>query len=457
MKKHILWLVFLTSFGPIYAQKLARKAGLGVGYYQQIPDSLKARYPFTNGALIKFVIANSTADKAGLKPGDWVISLNGKQIQQPSSLAIIARNLRAGERVELLVNRHNQALKLSGIAQEKPKELNSDFARIEYGEFAYSNGLVRTIMASPIGKKCIGTIYFLQGLPCYSMDNFQANDKTKQAIDALVKKGYAVYRMEKADMGDNYNQATCETMGFNDELAMYRAGYKHLISLPSVDKSKISLFGHSMGGVVAPLLAQEFQPFAVIVYGTVFKSWADYMLDAYRLQLRHYGEDLSWINDSLESFKPYLYAYFYENKTVQEICKEPMGLQALSNVLGYDPATGLGASGRSLQVFKEINEHNLAKAWKNTQSHVLAIYGECDIAAIHPTDHQDLIRYVNQQHPGKGTFWLAPKTTHTFEEIGTMEEFVQWQSQPQAFASYAAGRFNAAVFDYIGQWLGSRE
>jgi hypothetical protein len=105
-------------------------------------------------------------------------------------------------------------------------------------------------------------------------------------------------------------------------------------------------------------------------------------------------------------------------------------------------------------VFKEINQHNLAKAWRNTRSYILAVYGECDVAANNADDHKALINYINKVHPGKGTFWLAPKTTHTFEEIGTMEEFIKWQSNIPAYLQYAQTKFNAKVFDYVCDWMG---
>lgn len=299
----------------------------------------------------------------------------------------------------------------------------------------------------------LGTVYFLQGLPCYSMDNFKDGDMTKLAIDALVERGFAVYRMEKADMGDNVNMPRCETMGFNEELEMYKAGYQNLLTLKGIDTSRIFLFGHSMGGITAPLLSEKFQPKGVVVYGTVFKPWMDYLFDAYLIQLQYYGEDLAMLREQIKQMKPYIYDYFYTSKSAEEICRTKEGQMAMEALLSYDVKTGLAASGRSPLCHKELNQHNVAAAWKNTNGHVLAVYGECDIAAIHPDDHIALVNYVNKIHPGHGTFWQAPGTTHTFEEIGTMEEFIKWQADLPAYYRYAATRFNDKVFDHICDWM----
>jgi len=236
-------------------------------------------------------------------------------------------------------------------------------------------------------------------------------------------------------------------------LAMYVAGYKNLLTLKNVDTSKIFLFGHSLGGIVAPLVAQQFQPKGVVVYGTGFKPWMDYLMDAFLIQSQYYGQDLGMLRDTLESIKPYIYDYFYGKKTLEETVKDPKGLFAMQCIMSYNPQTKLAASGRSPQFMKEVNEHNVAKAWSNYNNYVLAIYGEADIAANNADDHIALINYINKVEPQKGTFWLAPKTTHTFEEIGTMQDYINWQKDVPAYLKYAATKFNAKVFDYTCNWM----
>ena len=448
----IILTVFLFVSNEGIAQNLRRKAGLGVAYFPQLPDSIAQKLQYKKGAVVQFALEGSTAAALGIAPNDIITRVNDIAIDIPQHLPKAAKTLRDGDLVQLTVLRGGQEKILSGKAVGRPKE-TSKTADVVYGEFAYKSGLVRTIYKTPKERKPLGTIYFLQGLPCYSMDNFEEENITKRAIDAMVDRGFAVYRMEKADMGDNLNQAPCETMGFHEELDMYRAGYKHLLTLKEVDANRLFLFGHSMGGISAPLLAQEFQPKGVVVYGTVFKPWMDYMLDAFIIQAQYYGEDLSVLRGLLEQYKPYIYDYFYYNKPTAEIAKNPLGLAALQNILGYSATTGLGASGRSPLVFKEINQLNMAAAWGKTKCHVLAIYGECDIAANNADDHQSLVNFVNKVNPGKATFWQAPGATHMFENIGTMKDFIAWQKNPQAFKEYASANFSYGIFDYACQWM----
>jgi pimeloyl-ACP methyl ester carboxylesterase len=449
-------LFFLLTFCffsvNLLAQNLQRKGGLGVNFYYNMPDSVAKRLDYQKGAIIIAPVPNSTAASLGLQKDDIVLKVNDKDIIKAPELSAVAKELRANDPITVSVIRNKETITLKSIVKERPRETSST-ADVIYGDFKYKDGYVRTIYKTLKGKKPIGTIYFLQGLPCYSMDNFQELDKTKQAIDAMVERGYAVYRMEKGDMGDNLNTPPCESMGFVEELAMYEAGYKHLLTLKNVDTTKILLFGHSMGGTTAPLLAEKFQPRGVAVYGTGFKPWSEYLCDAVLIQPQYYGEDLAVMRTELEAAKPHIYDFFYSNKPFEEIIKDPNGLKAMMMILDYNPNTKQAASGRSPLTFKELNQMPVNKAWGNFDNDVLAIYGECDINANSAEDMQELIEYVNTKQPGKGTFWLAKNTTHTFEEIGTMEDYIKWQSNPVAYNQYAAKRFNPKVFDYVCDWM----
>ncbi|MFN3848161.1 MAG: FG-GAP-like repeat-containing protein [Spirosomataceae bacterium] len=453
MRRLIGVFVFCIFAGQnLIAQNIKRKGSLGVNYYQNIPDSVAKRLNYKSGAIVISALPNTTAAAIGLQKDDIILKMNDAVISKPSLLSTEAKKLRANESIKVQLLRGGKEIQLQGTIVERPRE-TSPTADVIYGEFAYKSGYVRTILKTPKNSKPLGTIYFLQGLPCYSLDNMQPLDKTKQAIDAMVERGFAVYRMEKGDMGDNVGFGPCEEMGYREELEMYKAGYENLLKLEGIDKDKIYLFGHSMGGTTAPLLAEKYQPRGVVVYGTGFRPWAEYLCEAFLIQLTLRGEDLGELRDALEQYKPYFYEFFYGKKPVEEIVKDPLGMQAMQHLLNYNPMTKLGPSGRSMSTFKELNEFNVAKALSAYQNYVLAIYGECDLNANSPDDNIALIKHVNSQHPGKGTFWLAEKTTHTFEKIGTMAEFIEWQKNPQAYAQYAATRFNPEVFDYACNWM----
>ncbi len=452
MKKYFTLFCLLAFAQVAFSQNIQRKGSLGVAFYQKVPDSLQTLFGNAKGALIMNVLPNTTAANLGIQKNDLITKVNTETIEAPPQLFPIARKLRAGEAIEVTILRGQKEQVLVGKVIERPKE-TSPTADVTYSEFKYKNGYVRTIYKAPKGKKPLATVYFLQGLPCYSVDNMQELDKTKQAIDAMVERGFAVYRMEKGDMGDNFNTPDCSQMGFHEELKMYEAGYDNLLTLNYVDKDKIFLFGHSMGGNTAPLLGQKYQPKGIIIYGSLHKPWQEYLFEAYMIQLQYKGEDWGELRENVEKFKPYIMEFFYGTKPVEEITKDPMGMLAMQHIFSYNPQNQTGPSGRHIKTFRELNEYNMAKAWGNYENYSLAIYGECDIAANNSRDNEDLITYINRKRPNHGTFWLAPKSSHTFEEIGTMPEFLKMQDNQQAFQQYAATRFNPKIFDYIENWI----
>lgn len=223
----VLFIVFSALAGS--SQNIKCKGGLGVAFYQNVPDTLAKRLDYKQGAVVRVVVPSSTAASLGLLKDDIILKINEAPISKPNEILGLAAKLRSKDPIKVEFIRNQQVKTLTGIVVEKTKE-KSTSAEVTYGEFAYKNGYVRTIYKTLKDKKPLGTVYFLQGLPCYSLDNMQELDKTKQAIDAMVERGYAVFRMEKGDVGDNQGLPPCEQMGFFDELAMHEAGYKHLLT-----------------------------------------------------------------------------------------------------------------------------------------------------------------------------------------------------------------------------------
>jgi hypothetical protein len=185
MKQIFFFLFLLISINISTAQHLKRKGGLGVGLLNSIPDSLKSKLDYETGALVSQVFPNTTAQNAGILINDIVTKVNNTNISNSTELVNFAKTLRGEEEVVFYLKRDKIVKVLKGKVNPRPLE-QSAIMDIAYGDFKYKNGLVRTIYKTPKGKSPKAYIYFLQGLPCYSLDNQQPLDKTKQAIDKLV-------------------------------------------------------------------------------------------------------------------------------------------------------------------------------------------------------------------------------------------------------------------------------
>lgn len=450
MRSSLFFLLVTSSICTSFGQPLERRVRLGVAV-QTFSGNTVAKH----GAEITQVMEGSTAAEMKLKAGEVITGINGTKITTSLDLTNYIRNQRGANEVTLTVLSGTKTLTVSAalktVATDTCKGID-----IKYGQFTWNRNRIRTIYWKLQNQNPKATIYFLQGISCYSLDNLSALDPTRLAIKSLVKQGFAVYMVEKPGMGDSESDCNCSDLTYTQELSVYQEGYRHLIFDLKTDSAKVFLFGHSLGGIAAPLLASKIRPKGTIVYGTVFKPWSEYMLDTYTEQQHILGTDLALLRDSVELCKPSFYKLFYSSAEPDELVKDKNGKLMLRLLLEYDSNTQLLAAGRNLQFHRDLNALALTQAWKKNTSNLLALYGESDIAANKADDHIALVNYVNELRPGTANFMLVKNTNHTFQEIGKMSNYVEMQKDLKAYYQFAATRFNYRLFDTIADWINNQ-
>src|SRR6185295_607143 len=87
-------------------------------------------------------------------------------------------------------------------------------------------------------------------------------------ISGLAARGFVTMRVDKPGAGESEGPP-CPEGGFDAELAGYRAALHELKEDPAVDPTRIYLFGDSLGGFMAPLLANETHVAGISAYGTI--------------------------------------------------------------------------------------------------------------------------------------------------------------------------------------------
>src|SRR5204863_1363978 len=107
-----------------------RRAKLGVTIQPITPDMAQAmNLPSTRGALVSTVDAGSPAERAGLKEGDVITQVNGKDVTDNNQLRNTIANTLPGTKVSLTVLRHGRSETLSATVGE----LEAKTARNERG------------------------------------------------------------------------------------------------------------------------------------------------------------------------------------------------------------------------------------------------------------------------------------------------------------------------------------
>jgi serine protease Do/serine protease DegQ len=103
----------LIEFGEVH------RGMLGVVMQNLTPDLAKAfGLDLHQGVVISQVIEKSAAEKAGLKAGDVVLSINDTPIKSASAMRNIVGLLRVGDKMDIKVIRDNRKLSLKAVLQE---------------------------------------------------------------------------------------------------------------------------------------------------------------------------------------------------------------------------------------------------------------------------------------------------------------------------------------------------
>ena len=99
---------------------------LGVNIYSLTPDMAKSlNLPSTQGVLVSQVNEGSAADKAGIKPGDVITSINGQTIKSNSELRNAIGLSRIGDKLDVSLIRDRKPLHVTAIITEPPPTTTS--------------------------------------------------------------------------------------------------------------------------------------------------------------------------------------------------------------------------------------------------------------------------------------------------------------------------------------------
>ena len=79
---------------------------------QELSDALKEELGISYGVLIRDVIAGEPAEEAGVKPGDVVLSIGGKQVKTSHELLMEVTKFKPGDIIELQIRRGGKDLKI---------------------------------------------------------------------------------------------------------------------------------------------------------------------------------------------------------------------------------------------------------------------------------------------------------------------------------------------------------
>jgi alpha-beta hydrolase superfamily lysophospholipase len=436
------------------AQHLRHKGSLGIEYTEASDSLLNAwKIVETRGILVKSVTLGYTAANLGIQPNDILVSVNNTDSLYLFDFKELEQNLQEKDPISITFIRKNRKNRVVGYVSAAPRE--KSVGEVSYDEVAYYRGYLRTIIHKPAGTAPFPTVFFVQDYDCSSIDfSRDTLSPTKQLVDGWVKAGYVVVRVEKPGVGESEGTKDCARIDFNEELTAFQNTYEFVKKLSFVDSTHVFLFGHSVGGITAPLVAAKakYKPRGIIVYGTVIKPWFEYMLDVFRKQPVLFKESLQSIEVNTRMMTPLLYEWLVQGRSASELFSVPdfeAILTSKENPLNYYRGTFFG---RSTNYFSDINRLNLTQTWAQVAVPTLAIHGEYDSQAISSEAAQSIAQIINELYPKKGSYKLLRGTDHSMVKVASFNEYQQLVRSGK-YRQHAYNNFNPEIVEITVNWM----
>jgi uncharacterized protein len=328
--------------------------------------------PGQDGPRVAGAAPNCTASLAGMRPGDRLIAIAGESVATADDVSRIVRGIAAGSPVSFTVERAGARVALGAVASAFPLEPLAA-GRIVLDELPTASGRRRVIRSVPDAEPPFPVVYLLPGASWASSEfSLDPNAPLLRLVSGLTALGFATQRVERSGVGDSEGPP-CREVGFHSELSDYRAGLEHLRRWSACDERGVFLLGISLGGMIAPLLADA-DVRGVAVFGTPAQPISRANRNAAERFWRRAGVSESEIEARLLR-QAMLDELVYGKKLTPEdaFSQRPELRQELEG--SY---SGGFVFGRTARFFQELDEVDLGAAWRGLLCPALALHGEHD-------------------------------------------------------------------------------
>jgi pimeloyl-ACP methyl ester carboxylesterase len=435
MSRFLVITVLCLSTFAIAKDPLPRRPQLGA-QLQPIAedDSLRLAWKFEGGLRLGAITPKTSAEEGGLKTDDILLKLNGLPITDVQELIESLKTIGSNKSVKFDLLREGKALTKSVKLKSYPKETPPDDIEVIHDAVKIDGFLRRVVFTKPKQEGKFPLFVMMGGLGCYSMDPPGPGFKPyMEILHAANRAGFVTLRVEFTGMGDSEGPP-CSEQGFFDECHGFTEALKQMHNFAFVDTSRVILFGHSMGGLVAPTVAKEFPVDGIIGFATGGIDWVEYELTNTRRQMELGGTAYDSIETAIKNKSKAMYEFVWEGRSTQELMAEK---PEYSDLLQYPVAD---------KFIRDLCIMNSAAEWKDVTAKVLFLYPNSDFITS-ADDHQYATNVVNFYHPGNAEY----------QEIEDMDHYLlRVPDQEAAFQNVIEGlpnkEFNSDILPVITDW-----
>lgn len=405
--------------------------------------------PAGEGVQILRVLPGSTGSALGLKQGDVVTYINQQPLNNPPDLVNLIRSLAVGDGLQVVIKTGDEEQILSGQLRGRPPEQHPDF-QVVYDHVTVGQNHLRSMVYKPHDLQPgqhLPALYYIQGYTCGSVDHSPFMQLTlQQLLNEVVMGGFVVYKIEKFGVGDSVGPWRCDQVDFSTELTGFEAGLEALKAYDFVDPKRVYVFGHSLGGLVAPLLAQKHELKGLSVYGSVVEPWYDYLLKIFGEQALLFGTDADTAANNKKLIQPLLHAWLKSDRSWSDIEADPQFAAAFA--AGLLPHIGDQVFNRHHSFFKDLNQHDFKQAWAEYSGAVLAMHGEYDIQAINANWLGDIAAAAPQ-----AVTQIIPKSEHSLLRYESREALMTAMQNGTLNPANPGEHYSSEVAKTLLEWL----
>lgn len=430
------YLFFFFYGSTLYGQHAQRKALMGM--MGKAGDG---------GIIIDSILPGFTFEALGARKGDKLISLNNAAMSDWATYARLSSSVRTGDQVTIKLIRNSESIGLTGKAVMRPYE-KSDDADILYDWVPFRSGYLRTITRKPKAATDLPCILYIPGYGCGSIENY-SNSYNGKLINAWLKAGYAVVTIEKSGLGDSYDCEPCGEVDLVTDIQSFDVGYRYMEKLPFVNTKRLYVWGHSMGGVIAPEVAKLHQPKGVMVFGATFRPWSEFLLEMHRVQKPLLeNQTMQQTETFIRKIQKIYYEFFVLKKSPAQLHENAEYRELVASELNYKSGSN-DMWGRHWRYWQQIDSLNLTQSWQQLTCPVLIVHGETDYEQCSIVEPKFMQQAINSVHPGNASMVIIPELDHF------MMKSSSWETARDNFRAqqYMKGNFNNALAEETVRWL----
>jgi len=283
---------------------------------------------------------------------------------------------------------------------------------------------LRTITTKPAGsRQRLPAVLFLQPLSDTTIELPDSEDDGWARMTKRVAResGLVMMRTEKRGVGDSEG-GPCSKLDYLTELSDHRDALAQLGRSEFVDPRRIVVFGASMGGNYAPLVAADQRVAGVLTWGGGARTWFERMMAFERNRRELSDLPADRINREMKQVEAFLHAYLVEGKSPKRIAQEDAAFGAASSqILGLEGDTQYG---RPAAFHQQAQAQDWTAAWGNVDAPALALFGEYDWFEDAAGSALSA-RIVARRHPERTRFKLIARTDHHFTRFERPEDAVK--------------------------------